>query len=354
MLGQRFQEPSLLPNPPSFETVGANAFGGAMSQHTYLVTGSMGCIGSWVLKHLATRGDRVVATDLGDDPVRPKLLMSDETLGRMTWASLDVTDTQAVSDIVATHNVDRIIHLAGLQIPFCRANPALGAAVNVDGTVNVFEAARAAGLKSIAYASSIAVLGPAGSYDAYPLDDSVLPNPSTLYGVYKVANEGTARIYAQDWGVGSIGLRPHSVFGIGRDQGVTADFAKAILAASIGKPFHIRFGGQVALQHASDVAQAFIDCADAEVKGAFACNQRYDVMAVADFVALLSEMVPGAQITFDAETPLPVDADLDDSGLRALIGDIQHTPLRDAIASDIAAYRSLVDAGKIDLTQLDR
>ena len=325
-----------------------------MSDHTYLVTGSMGCIGAWVLKHLAARGDRIVATDLGDDPVRPKLLMSDEALSGMTWDSLEVTDTKAVADIVAREGVDRIVHLAGLQIPFCRANPALGAAVNVDGTVNVFEAARGAGIKSIAYASSIAVLGPANSYDTYPLDDSVLPNPSTLYGVYKVANEGTARIYAQDWDVGSIGLRPHSVFGIGRDQGVTADFAKAILAAAIGKPFHIRFGGQVALQHASDVAQAFIDCADAQVTGAYACNQRYDVMSVGDFVEILTEMVPGAQITFEPDTPLPVDADMDDSGLRALIGEIQHTPLRTSIEGDIAAYRSLVEAGQIDLTQLER
>ncbi|MEP0564373.1 MAG: hypothetical protein ABJC64_08240, partial [Paracoccaceae bacterium] len=83
-------------------------------------------------------------------------------------------------------------------------------------------------------------------------------------------------------------------------------------------------------------------------------NQRYDVMSVGDFVELLTDMVPGAQITFDADTPLPVDADLDDSGLRALIGDIQHTPLRTSIEQDIAAYRSLVEAGKIDLSQLDR
>jgi nucleoside-diphosphate-sugar epimerase len=314
----------------------------------------MGCIGSWVLKHLSERNVRIVATDLGDDPVRPGLLMSDEVLSAMTWKQLDVTDAKAVADLVLNEGVTHIIHLAGLQIPFCKANPSLGAAVNVDGTVNIFEAARAAEIKSIAYASSIAVLGPAGSYDAYPLGDDVLPNPATLYGVYKVANEGTARVYAQDWGVGSIGLRPHSVFGIGRDQGVTADFAKAILAASIGRPFHIRFGGEVALQHASDVAQAFIGCADAQVEGAFACNQRYDVMSVPEFVEVLTEIVPDAQITFEPDTPLPIDADLNDSGLRALIGDIQHTPLRTSITQDIAAYRALVKAGKIDLSQLDR
>ena len=325
-----------------------------MSGHTYLVTGALGCIGSWVLKHLAERGDKIIASDVGSISVRPGLLMSYETLEGMTWRTLDVTDTNAVTDLVTSEGIDRIIHLAGLQIPFCRANPPLGAAVNVTGTVNVFEAARAAGIKSIAYASSIAVLGPVGSYSEYPLDDSVQTNPSTLYGVYKVANEGTARIYAQDWGVGSIGLRPYCVFGIGRDQGVTADFAKAILAASIGRPFHIRFGGQVALQHATDIAQAFIDSADAQVEGAFACNQRYDVLGVNKFVDLLGELVPGAKITFDPDTPLPIDADLDDSGLRKLIGKLQHTPLRDGIAQDIAMYRNLVEAGKIDLKQLDQ
>ena len=91
-----------------------------------------------------------------------------------------------------------------------------------------------------------------------------------------------------------------------------------------------------------------------EVELALYPTSIHDVMSVADFVDLLTEMVPGAQITFDSDTPLPVDADLDDSGLRKLIGEIQHTPLRTSITQDIAAYRSLVEADKIDLTQLDR
>ena len=117
-----------------------------MTDKTFLVTGAMGCIGAWVLRHLTDLGHRTIASDLGTDPVRPGLLLSEEELGQISWAALDVTDTAAVSDLVAREGVTHIIHLAGLQIPFCKANPALGASVNVTGTINIFEAARAHGV----------------------------------------------------------------------------------------------------------------------------------------------------------------------------------------------------------------
>ena len=112
----------------------------------FLVTGSMGCIGAWVLRNLVDEGADVVATDLATDPVRPGLLLSEQELTeRITWAKLDVTDLDAVRGVVDGHGITHIVHLAGLQIPFCRANPSLGAAVNVLGTVNVLDAARHAG-----------------------------------------------------------------------------------------------------------------------------------------------------------------------------------------------------------------
>ena len=83
-------------------------------------------------------------------------------------------------------------------MPFVRERPVVGAQVNVTGTVNVFEAAKAAGLRTtIAYASSAAVY-----------DEEGQVAPKTLYGVFKLANEGTARIYADESGIASIGLRP--------------------------------------------------------------------------------------------------------------------------------------------------
>ncbi len=319
---------------------------------TYLVTGALGCIGAWTLRHLLDRGADIVAADLSTDAVRPRLLIAEDDLARITWAKLDVTDTQAVSDLVSQQGVTHIIHLAGLQIPFCRANPALGASVNVTGTINIFEAARHNAVCGLSYASSLGVLGPASDYDTWPLPDSALPNPGTLYGVYKVANESSARVYAADWGVGSVGLRPYTVFGVGRDQGVTADCAKAILAAAAEKPFHIRFGGDVALQHASDVAEIFIRCAEAETKDAHICNLRGEVTTVEAFADQIRAKVGTAEITVEPNA-LPFPADLSDAGLVALLGDVPSTPLAKAIESDLSLYRSLLSENRIDLAQLE-
>ncbi len=139
--------------------------------------------------------------------------------------------------MLAEHEITHVVHLAALQVPFVRENPVLGSQVNVTGTVNVFEAAKRLGLETtIAYASSAAV---------YDRDGNVAP--STLYGVFKLANEGTASIYAAESGLASVGLRPFTVYGPGRDQGLTAGPTLAIAAAVRGEPYRIAFGGRYAV-----------------------------------------------------------------------------------------------------------
>ena len=144
-----------------------------MSNETFMITGSMGCIGAWVIRNLVQEGVKVVATDLATEPVRPRQVMSEEELSKVTFAKLDVTDLNAVRGTVEENGITHIVHLAGLQVPFCRANPSLGSQVNVVGTVNMFEAARHAGVKGLAYASSLAVLGPAEDYPAGRVVDDV-------------------------------------------------------------------------------------------------------------------------------------------------------------------------------------
>lgn len=325
-----------------------------MINEKILITGAMGCIGSWALKHLIDEGADVVATDLSDDPVRPRLLMSEAEIAKARWLKLDVTDPKAVNAAVASNGVTRIVHLAGLQVPFSRANPPLGSAVNVTGTVNILEAARHNGVRGVCYASSLAALGPAELYTEFPVPDICLRAPTTLYGVYKAANEETARIYWQDWKVGSIGLRPQLVYGVARDQGMSSDFAKAILAVAADRPFHIRIDGPIGLHHASDTARIFIGCARAEHQGASVFNIRNDVTTTDAFIALLTKIYPQAQITREKGAKLGLPADLSDAGLRGVLGEVPHTPLADAIRQDYEAYRTLIAEGRIDLTQLDR
>ncbi|MBI1878926.1 MAG: NAD(P)-dependent oxidoreductase [Chloroflexi bacterium] len=325
-----------------------------MSAETFLITGAMGCIGAWVLRNLAAEGVRVVATDLATDPVRPGLVMTPEALAQVTFVQLDITDLKALQTLVEQRQVTHIIHLAGLQVPFCKANPSLGARVNVVGTVNIFEAARhfRDQVRGLSYASSLAVLGPDHLYSERPILDNAPLYPGTLYGVYKQANEETARIYWQDWQVGSVGLRPYVVYGVGRDQGMTSGPAKAILAAAAGRPYEIKFDGPVALQYVDDVARMFIEAARAGYTGAAVCNLRNDVVTVADFIAALQAEAPAAQITCAAGNPLPFPADLDDGGLRAILGDIPHTPLPMAIRATLSQFKSLLADNRIDLSQL--
>lgn len=326
-----------------------------MSAETFMLTGSMGCIGAWTLRNLVREGVRVVATDLATDPVRPRQVMSEDELSRVEFAKLDVTDLNAVKKLVADEGITHIVHLAGLQVPFCRANPSVGAAVNVVGTVNILEAARAGWgqVKGVSYASSLAVLGPAHFYPETPVQDDAPLLPATLYGVYKQANEWTARIYWQDWQIPTIGLRPYIVYGVARDQGMTSDIAKALLAVAAGRPYHLRFGGPVALQYADDVARIFIETARAGYRGATACNLRNDVIDVGDFVAMVKERYPEAQLTYAADNLLPFPYDLDDSGLRAILGKVPHTPLAAAIDETVAMFKTLLAENRIDLKQLD-
>src|SRR5262249_34241374 len=156
----------------------------------------------------------------------------------------DVTDLDAFGRVLDEHAITTVVHLAALQVPLVREHPVRGAEVNVVGTTNVLEAVRrrADRIGPVVYASSIAVYGPAGTLDP---DDPA----GTLYGVFKRANEATAQRYFDDYGVSSIGLRPHTIFGPGRDQGATSAPTVAMLAAAARRPFHIPFGGRIQMQH---------------------------------------------------------------------------------------------------------
>jgi nucleoside-diphosphate-sugar epimerase len=324
-----------------------------MACERFLVTGASGCIGSAVLRQLVEEGADVIASDLRRNDARPALHLSDAQLAGLAWIDLDVTDARAVAAAVGDNAITHIVHLAGLMIPFAKANPPLGAEVNVTGTVNIFEAARHNGVRGLSYASSTAVFGPAHAYPPGRVPDDAPLLPETLYGVYKATNEATARIYWQDWQVGSVGLRPGAVYGVGRDQGVSSGPAKALLAIAAGRPYHIAFDGPISLQYTRDVAAMFIGCARAEYQGALACNLRNDFIETSDFVTRLRHAYPKARITHAQNSPLPVVFDLDDANLRKVLGEVPHTPLDAVIPAEVDAFHALIAQGKIDLAQLE-
>ncbi len=211
-------------------------------------------------------------------------------------------------------------------MPFCKADPVLGSQVNVTGTVNVFEAAKQHGLATpIAYASSAAVY-----------DEHGAVAPRTLYGVYKLANEGLAQVYWQDDRVASVGLRPFSVYGPGRDQGLTAGPTLAIDAAVRGEPYRIAFGGRTQLHYAPDVARAFVQAARSAPSGAHAFSLGGPATSIAEFVAVVETEIPGAEITFD-DVPLPFPDELPQPWF-----DSPLTPLAEGVRDTARVLRSVI------------
>ena len=132
---------------------------GRLLTERVLVTGALGCVGAWCLKAVLAGGDEPVGYDLGDRTHRLDLVLSSEERADVTLVQGDVTDLDALGRALDSHAVTRVVHLAALQVPFCRADPVLGARVNVVGTVNVFEAVkqRLDRIPGVAYASSAAV-----------------------------------------------------------------------------------------------------------------------------------------------------------------------------------------------------
>src|SRR4051812_19227362 len=105
------------------------------------MTGGYGCIGSWVAKQLVEAGQEVWIFDLEEDTHRIDLLLDAEGRSRVHFVPGDVSDLETLHDAVERVEATHLLHLAGLQTPTCRANPVLGARVNVIGTLSVFEAA---------------------------------------------------------------------------------------------------------------------------------------------------------------------------------------------------------------------
>jgi nucleoside-diphosphate-sugar epimerase len=319
------------------------------------MTGGYGCIGSWVAKELVESGREVWVFDLKEDTHRLDLLLDADQRGRVHFVEGDVSESEQVLKAAERTGATHLLHLAGLQTPTCRANPILGAKVNVIGTLAVFEAAVTlkGQVERVVYASSAAVHGPAGPESEGPLGDEVRLAPLTHYGAYKVCNELNARVYWLDSGVTSVGLRPWTVYGVGRDFGMTSEPTKAIKSVAAGRPYRISYGGRQDLQYVGDVAGTFLRALEAPFEGADAFNVRGAVEPIESFVTHLCEVAPEAvELVTHGDRQLPIAFDLDDARLDTRLGPIPRTPLREGIAETYRRFASLRREGRLDLSDL--
>ncbi len=256
------------------------------------ITGGAGFLGAWILRLLHQKGIKTRIFDRAGSRHRVDMI-APKAGSEAEWVIGDVSDFQSM--ISAMEGCDEIIHLAGIMTPACQANPILGAQVNVIGTLNVFEAAKATGISHVTYTSSGGVFG---------LEDDRTPFPLTHYGAFKLANEGNARAYWADAGISSFGFRPFVIYGPGRDAGLTADISLACEAAARGDAYVVGFSGPIALVYVEDVARAYVEAMLQKPTGAKTANITGHATTVEAAVEIIRSATGVADISISGE-PIP-------------------------------------------------
>ena len=304
-----------------------------------LVTGAAGCIGAWVLRELMERGADPIAFDLAVNTDRLNLVS--DSAADVKWVQGDITNYEKLYSVLQENDVDAVIHLAALQVPFAKADPIKGTNVNVMGTTHIFEACRQLGIDRIAYASSIAA--PAMG------DNDFL---ATLYGAHKVCNEQMAEVYWQDWQVPSVCIRPGVIYGPGRDQGMSAAPSIGMLAAVAGLDYEIPFGGDVALVYARDAAKRFVGAISKPADGARVFDMQGTPVSISKVCRIIEGSVPGSGIEMSGDA-LPFPHAQDDGMLNQFLGLAGYTPIEQGIAETIDLFTELAQRGKLGMDYIE-
>jgi len=232
-----------------------------ISGNSFLVTGGSGFIGSHVV-------DRLLAEDAGsvvvfDNRVREENLTDALASGRVRTVEGDVTDPASIG--AATEGVAGIFHMAVLPLGPCSENPRLCVEVNVDGTLNVLEAAREAGVQKLVYSSASSVYGDTND----TMDESHPLGARTMYGASKLAGEYFVRAYGDLHGLEHVILRYMNVYGPRQEGGLVINVLRRIQS---GAPPTIMGDGSASFDfvHVADVAGANVRAMASDVtEGAF-------------------------------------------------------------------------------------
>jgi nucleoside-diphosphate-sugar epimerase len=176
----------------------------------FLVTGCAGFIGSWVTETLVRRGDTVRGLDNFETGKRENLAaVLNENGGKFDFVECDLRDADGVAR--ACEGIDAIFHIAALpSVPRSVKDPRTSHSANIDGTFNLLEGARAAGVKRVVYSASSSAYG---NQPGFPRVETMVPMPIAPYPVQKLAGELYMKSYWQVYGLETVCLRYFNIFG---------------------------------------------------------------------------------------------------------------------------------------------
>jgi UDP-glucose 4-epimerase len=234
-----------------------------------LVTGGAGFIGSNLVDALLARGDDVVVLD--DLSTGRRENLEDAIAAGATLVEQDIRDGGAVAATVREAEPEAVFHLAAqIDVRKSVADPAFDASINVGGTANVLEGARAAGVQRVVFSSTGGAIYGEGDGQRLPLGEDAPIAPMSAYGQSKFAGEGYLALYERLHGLSSVALRLGNVYGPRQDPlgeaGVIAIFCGKLQA---GEPATV-FGDGTQTRdyiYVGDVVAAMLSAAAATASG---------------------------------------------------------------------------------------
>jgi len=254
-----------------------------------LVTGSNGFLGAAVVRALLARGDTVIGFDT-------QVRQSGSADGRIVQVTGDITDAKRVTQAVADHAPDAIIHCAAIVSVLSSVDdPIQIVRVNIEGSLNVFEAMRLAMVKRCIHISSEEAYG---AFRADKIDETHPLDPVMPYGICKAAVEQFGRTYRDLHGLEVINLRPSWVYGPGLPRSrIPKNLIDAALA---GRKLHVQSGADTAIDHTyvDDAVAAILAALDHRRHSYDAYNVGSGVaVSIAELIAIVRDLVPGAELS---------------------------------------------------------
>lgn len=262
----------------------------------YLVTGGAGFIGSNLVEALVAEGHTVRVFDSFVTGRRQNLT---HLLDRIELVEGDIRSYHLVQ--AAMQGVDYVLHQAALpSVPRSVHDPITSSAVNVEGTLHVLHAARAAGVRRVVMASSSSVYG---ANPALPKHEEMCPQPQSPYAISKLAAEQYTLLFRQLYGLETVALRYFNVFGPRQDplSQYAAVIPRFIQAMAAGKRVTVHGDGRQSrdFTYIDNVVYAnLLACTAPDAAGSVinvACGVRHTLLDLVDRLAEILGCTPQVQ-----------------------------------------------------------
>lgn len=261
-----------------------------------LVTGASGWLGSAIVKALLERGDAVVATDIVINAATQALAAEHP---RLTAMAADLCEWPTILGMFSEHRPDAVVHAAAIVgVIFCADIPIKANRVNVEGSINVFEAMRLSGVKRVIHVSTEETYG---DFTSPLITEDHPQNPISVYGATKLAVEHYGRMYSRNHGLECINVRTCWVYGPHLPR--LREPRTFIEAALRNEAFHMESGADLAVDqvYISDTVAGLLLALDKPQHRFEAYNVATGVApTIGDAAKAVCAAIPGARITVGA------------------------------------------------------